>query len=295
MKTLFIDLIGGLFSMSDNIFGTQLNPNATSQAQNPGSSCFKEAVCIDAYRIYDSCADKDCLENLRVYFTESGQHIIDQACNVRIKDVNILTVYVDLEPVPFNRGFYSVDLTFFFEINLDVFLSPAACPVNVCGLSVFSKKVILYGSEGNVKIFSSDDPCFEDSANSINTIRNLPKAICQAAQPIGLSAKVCCSLEGSCDPTCHIPDSISRKYGGEFITRTNGNNVYATIGIFTIVQIERNVQMLIPAYDFCIPEKECIPNTDNPCELFNRLEFPTDEFFPPKVTEINSDVISGCR
>lgn len=55
-------------------------------------------------------------------------------------------------------------------------------------------------------------------------------------------------------------------------------SVYATIGIFTIVQIERNVQMLIPAYDFCIPEKECVTTSDNPCEMFNRLEFPTNEF-----------------
>ena len=31
----------------------------------PGdTSCFKEAVCIDAERIYDSCSDKDCLEDL---------------------------------------------------------------------------------------------------------------------------------------------------------------------------------------------------------------------------------------
>lgn len=28
--------------------------------------CFKEAVCIDAMRVYDSCSDKDCLEDLRV-------------------------------------------------------------------------------------------------------------------------------------------------------------------------------------------------------------------------------------
>ena len=52
---------------------------------------FKESVCIDAYRVYDSCADKDCLENLRVNFSESGQHIIDQSNNVRVKNVNVST------------------------------------------------------------------------------------------------------------------------------------------------------------------------------------------------------------
>lgn len=59
--------------------------------------------------------------------------------------------------------------------------------------------------------------------------------------------------------------------------------MYVTLGLFTIVQIVRNVQMLIPAYDFCIPEKECTTTSDNPCEMFRRIEFPTDEFFPPKV------------
>ena len=29
-----------------------------------GSNSFKEAVCIDAGRIYDSCSDKDCVEGV---------------------------------------------------------------------------------------------------------------------------------------------------------------------------------------------------------------------------------------
>ena len=32
----------------------------------------KEAVCIDAMRIYDSCSDKDCLEDMRVLFPRGG-------------------------------------------------------------------------------------------------------------------------------------------------------------------------------------------------------------------------------
>ena len=110
--------------MSENLFPTAVNTQSGLSENSSGS--FREAVCIDAFRVYDSCADKDCLKDLRVYFTEAGQHVIDQACTVRIKSADVLTVYVDLEPVPFNKGFYSVDMTFFFEVNLDVFLSPAA-------------------------------------------------------------------------------------------------------------------------------------------------------------------------
>ena len=104
------------FIMSENLFPTAVNTQSGLSENSSGS--FREAVCIDAFRVYDSCADKDCLKDLRVYFTEAGQHVIDQACTVRIKSADVLTVYVDLEPVPFNKGFYSVDMTFFFEVNL---------------------------------------------------------------------------------------------------------------------------------------------------------------------------------
>ncbi len=45
----------------------------------------KEAVCIDAGRVYDSCSDKDCLEDLRVYFTERDQMVINHAVSVRAR------------------------------------------------------------------------------------------------------------------------------------------------------------------------------------------------------------------
>ena len=69
--------------------------------------CFKEAVCIDAMRVYDSCSDKDCLEDLRVLFPAARQALVDSATNARIRDVSVLTVYIDLQPIPFNKGFYS--------------------------------------------------------------------------------------------------------------------------------------------------------------------------------------------
>lgn len=272
--------------MSDNIFN--------SGPENISPNYFKEAVCIDAFRVYDSCADKDCLEDLRVYFTEPNQQRVDMASNVRIKNVNILNVYLDLEPIPFQKGFYTVNMTFFFEVNVDVFLSPAAMPVTLCGLAIFDKKVVLYGSEGNVKIFSSDLSCDEfDSQNA--PVKNLPRATCQVAEPIGLSARLC-KYKCCCEPSCRIPDCICQRYGGEFYVKPSSKIVHATIGLFTIVQIERNVQMLIPAYDFCIPQKECVTTSDNPCELFSKIDFPTDEFFPPKVTDVSFRTPScGCE
>lgn len=284
--------------MSENNFSTFScqDPQGSTQGTFNQHS-FKEAVCIDAYRVYDSCADKDCLEDMRVYFTESGQNVIEQACNVRMKDVKVANVCLDLEPVPFQKGFYSVNMTFFFEISFDACMSPASAPVSVCGLSVFSKKVILYGSEGSVKVFSSDIAIDEaDAQGSFH--KNLPRATVQVAEPIGLSSTICEINPNCCvEPQCRIPSCICQRYGGDFVCSGVSKIVKATIGLFTIVQIERNVQMLIPAYDFCIPDKECVTSSDNPCELFSRIDFPTDEFFPPRATELNessSDGFSCC-
>ncbi len=260
----------------------------SSDQELRGADCFKEAVCIDAMRVYDSCSDKDCLEDLRVYFTPAKQSIVDNATNVRMKNVEVITVYLDLEAIPFNKGFYSVDMTFFFDVCLDVYCTPAASPVTVNGISIFNKKVILYGSEGNVKMFSSDYKLDElDEQSAVSKV--LPKATVQVADPIGLAARIC---ECPChpEPCCRIPECICHRYGDDFDTSGKSRVVYVTIGLFTIVQIVRNVQMLIPAYDFCIPEKECVTTSDNPCELFQRIEFPTGEFFPPKA----ADCGCGC-
>ena len=69
------------------------------------------------------------------------------------------------------------------------------------------------------------------------------------------------------------------------------------MGMFTVVQIERAVQMLVPVYDFCIPTKECVNTYDDPCELFKKIRFPVNEFFPPKLSDLSSDDItpSACQ
>lgn len=103
------------------------------------SGKIREAVCIDTNRVYDSCADKDCLADLRVYFPPQYQQTIDRATNVRCRGCEILNVFIDVERVPFNRGFYSVDITFFFKVTLDAYSVAAAPPETVCGFTTFQK------------------------------------------------------------------------------------------------------------------------------------------------------------
>lgn len=253
-----------------------------------------EPVCIDARRVYDSCGDKDCLSDMPVFLTQEGQNIVDNAVNVRLRDADVMNVMLDIEPVPFHRGFYSIDMTYFFEVTLDVFTSPCSTPESVRGLCISDKKVILYGSEGSVRIFSSDMSTDEyDTQNAMT--RSLPTANVQVAQPIALAATV--KEKRPNHRISHkIPASITRHFGSD-ICDSGERVVLATLGVFSIVQLMRNVQMLIPSYDFCIPEKRCVSSTDDsPCDMFARLEFPTDEFFPPNVSECGGDSGgSGCE
>lgn len=255
----------------------------SAEASNPGN--IKEAVCINAARIYDSCSSKEYLEDLRVYFTPDKHDLIEQANSVRLRSVEVIKVFLHLEPVPFNQGFYSVDLNFFFDVCLDIFSSNSPCPAVVHGVCTANKRVILFGSDGNVKMFvsgSSDCPDVEPSTGKV-----LPKATCLVSDPIGLSAKICDRPPQGCELCSRIPDSIGSQYGAEF-DYSNNHSIYVTIGVFIIVQLVRVVPLLIPTYEFCIPEKECPPTSDSPREMFRRIEFPTADFFPPKVSDICS-------
>ena len=244
----------------------------------------KEAVCVDAGRVYDSCSDKDCLEDLRVWFSERDQMIIDHASGVRVKKAEVVSTFIDVEALPFHRGYYSCDLTFYFAIHLEVSSGHGAGCTDICGVAVFQKKVILFGSEGNVKVFTSEfmpDHCDRQEMPT----RNMPRCTVQIAEPVVLGVKLAekCKCACICDCGCGcIPTSICERFQCNFCDTDNGKVVLVTLGIFTIVQLVRNVQMLMPIYDFCIPAKECCASSENPCDMFKKMCFPVDEFFPPK-------------
>ncbi len=261
----------------------------------------KEAICVDTNRVYDSCADKDCLADLRVYLTDCAQNVIENATSVRPRSAEILNCIIEVEKVPFNKGCYSVDLTFFVKVCLDALTCPTAPATTIEGLVTFGKKCILYGSEGNVKIFTSNYiPCSADEQNPVGNTN--PTAKVQCVDPIILDAKICrvcdcCNTLGDCCDS--VPRNICRCFEGNFCCNCE-KAVKVTLGIFTIIQLERDVQMLIPAYDFCIPTKECSCDTEDPCDAFKKISFPLDEFFPPNArndscaTPFNPNGSCGC-
>lgn len=256
----------------------------------PVDSCanISEAVCINTRKIFDSCRDKDCIEDLRVYPTCSSQAYIDNAFSVRPRCAELMYVDVKVEEICFNRGYYTVDVTYYYKIKGEAY----PCGHEIVGLSVFTKRVILFGSEGSVKVFSSSNcgnpSCTEDQ----------PFAVVEAVNPIILGLKLadpnCCG----CDPDMRdIPPFIVAGLGEDVELSMHKRLLLASLGQFSIIRMERDTQILVPSYSYCFPDKECVGSScgeEDPCTLFSKIPFPVDEFFPPDSNCIDSSDISGC-
>ena len=79
-----------------------------------------------------------------------------------------------------------------------------------------------------------------------------------------------------------IPERIIGAFDEALVYNDTQRRLYVTIGQFSIIRLERDTQLLIPAYDYCMPDKECQGSSeDDPCTLFSRIRFPVEEFFPP--------------
>lgn len=241
------------------------------------SACIKEAVCIHTRKIFDSCRDKDCVEDLRVYPTCGSQAYIDSAFSVRPRSAELLYVHVNVEEITFNRGYYTVDATYFYKVTGETF--PAGC--HITGLAIFDKRVMLFGSEGSVKTFASD------IVGSVPS-HDMPIGVVESVDPIALHMKLVdcdCSTPADTEDRT-IPECITGAFDEDLEFTNPCRRLYVTIGQFSIIRLERDTQLLIPAYDYCMPDKECQGSTeDDPCTLFSRIRFPVEEFFPPNGAE----------
>lgn len=248
-------------------------------------SAVREATCVHTKKIYDACQSKDCIEDLRLYPTESAQTVIDQALSVKAGRASLLYVLVNVEPMGLNRGFYTVDLRYYYKVTCDAFTG-CARPTQVTGLAIFDKRAILFGSEGAAKIFSSATSC-ADLEEGLDLETNHPTAVVEAVDPIILSMKLCNVCER---PVCgeaaitEIPQGILNAFD-EPISLENSTlrRIYFTLGQFSILRMERDAQLLMPVYDYCVPDKECSCDRcdDDPCDVFQQVNFPVGQFFPP--------------
>ncbi len=264
--------------MAENRFGCGCTPPPTA----------RDTCCIDTGRIYDSCRDRDCYENVRVTLTDCGNEIISRTGNIRAKDAYIAWTYIGVDPVRFNRGFYTVNIRFFIKITFEACIGSNR-PQEFEGIATIDKRVVLFGGESNVSVFKSDPenaglcpkPDFAECEHKA------PTAVVEVIDPIILSANV---LERSSLPICccccssDVPDCVLEKVSAPLsdCDADGGRFLAVSVGIFSVIRLVRPAQLLINAVEYSVPDKECIaPPEENPCSIFKSMAFPVKEFNPP--------------
>lgn len=260
--------------------------------QNPACdlSGIREAVCIHTKKIMDACRDKDCIEDLRVYLTRDSQTVLDKCASARARCAELIHTDIQLNTVPYNNGYYTIDISFYYKIVADV-TTGSQRPVTVYGLSVFSKRVLLYGGEGDAKVFSNTQCSCSRPGNSG------PYAYVEVVDPMILASSSvescnCCS----CPDLPELPQCVLNWFDDELVLSGECRRLLVTIGQFSIVRLERDTQLLIPCFDYCIPTKACrdvgsVGGAESPCDIFGKIDFPLDAFFPGR----NDSCISPCE
>ena len=249
--------------------------------------CTQGQVFIDANQIMDSCRDKDCYEDVRVFLSCAGQEIIEHGNSVRVKCATVTGSSLSVSPLSFNRGFYQVMIRLYVRCVFEVCVCPGRSQ-EIVGIAVVDKTAILYGGEKNVRTFSSaengDGFCSAASyCNGSDT--SLPTAVLDVADPVVLNTKIVERCQCNCCNCCRsveeIPQCVLDCLSGETLSMdANAQHILTiSLGIFSVLRLERQGQFAIHATEYCVPEKECVfEDTDDPCATFRQMAFPRDQF-----------------
>ena len=233
----------------------------------------RSALSIHTQKITDSCRDKDCIEDLRVYLTRESQAVLDTAAAAKVRSAELIYTAIDVSPVAFHCNHYTIDLTFYYKVIADAAVGPCR-PAAICGLALFSKRAVLCGENSGAHIFRSDST--GDAGG------NLPTAVVEVLDPMVLGSKVCqvCTPE-PCSLT--IPGDVQSVFGDDLVLSGDKQRLFVTLGQFSIIRLERPAQLIVPVLDYAIPTKECCADpgcAEDPCALFDKVPFPAEAFTP---------------
>ena len=239
----------------------------------------RQAMSIHTRKITDSCRDKDCIEDLRVYLTTGSQQILDSAANARVRSAELLYTCIDVSPVAFDRSHYCIDITFYYRVLADAVIGTCR-PTTLYGLAVFSKRAVLCGEDSHAHIFRSGNSMAENTAAT--QAANLPTAVVEVLDPMILNSKVKEVCECTCGETVsQIPGGIRCLFDEELVLSGERRRLFVTLGQFSIVRLERDAQLVVPVLEYSIPCKECCDGpgcSEDPCEMFSRIPFPSTQF-----------------
>ena len=241
----------------------------------------REAVCIEANRVLDSCRDRDCYENVRVFLTCLGNEIIERTGNIRVKSSCISGANITVDPIAFNKGFFTVNIKLYIRITFEACVGPCRAQ-EFDGVAVLEKSVVLFGGESNLNVFrASGNADFCAPVQDCCQEGNTPMAVFEVVDPIILNAKIV-EKHNECNCCCcccaDIPEGVASRVNGA-LTDEGERYLVVSIGIFSVVRIVRPAQYLIQATEYSVPDKECLSHSEeNPCDIFKCMAFPTQEF-----------------
>lgn len=249
-------------------------------------------LSIHTRKITDSCRDKDCIEDLRVYLTTNSQTLLDSAAGAKVRCADLLYASIDVDPVAFDRNHYCIDITFYYRILADATVGTTR-PVTLTGLVVFSKRVVLCGEDSRAHIFSSNTIINSAEALAAYSAK-LPTAVVEVLDPMVLSSRAVDVGEGTGgeQTVVQIPDFIKELFDGDLVLSGDQRRLFVTLGQFSIVRLERDTQIVVPVNDYAIPCRECCDTpgcAEDPCEMFSRIPFPAQQFTPTGCDNGNTD------
>ncbi len=257
----------------------------------------RQALSIHTRKITDSCRDKDCIEDLRVYLSKGSQALLDASAGAKVRCADLLYTYIDVEPVAFDCNRYCIDVTFYYRILADAIVGTGR-PAALYGLAVFSKRAVLCGEDSKAHIFSSNTRiCGPDGLSRYSA--NRPTAVVEVLDPMVLSSKVRELCDCGCKDTTvvQIPDDILRMFDDELVLSGENRRLFVTLGQFSIIRLERDAQLIVPVLDYSIPTKECCDTpgcAEDPCEMFSRIPFPAAQFAPRGCDGTDKKDDCGC-
>ena len=204
----------------------------------------RPAATLACLQVTDSCCERECFEDLQVFFDEKDQIIVNNCVLVKNPTAVLEAVNFEVEPIPLQPGCFAVDMAMRFRVSCDAFLARNDRPHRITGTTYVQKRDILFGGESSARVFSSDGESFAE----------LPRASVQV-EPVVLS--------------CRLGEAPS------------GKAVFITMGIFSVTSLERPALVTFPVLERLVAERNCASTAENEaCDVFDNMRFPTEQFCP---------------
>ena len=244
---------------------------------------------IICHKLYDVCRSQDCLTPFEIGVPRAAEPIITpsgttinigdiivpptNAASVSIDDLIIKSIMIiSKTPNCFKKGFWDIDLKYVFEYRLTFRAADGAILETALANSIFNTKLCLFGSE-SCDLFIATDLL----PGGFGMNQTAPFAQVEA-KAIALSADLrfdCC---------CEGFNDLGRPV-----------MVEVTIGLFSIVKLFRIVDLSVESRGFTIPEECDEISPMDPCEFFEKLDFPMDLFAPPQKPEFFAGISSNIK